>query len=310
MSLRVAIVGLGGIAQKGYLPVITAMDGLELLLHSRTPTKVERIKKKYRLERATVEFDELLSWKPQAAFVLTPIPAHLSIAKKLLGAGVDVFLEKPATLYASEAQELAEFADVRSRILMIAYNRRYAPLHIKAHELWANRPVSLAFFEKHRPKAGFPDLFSHVNEELVHIVDLLRFFCGDAEVVSTVFEKSHGKLVRVSSLLILENGGSAIIAGCLQAGCWYEHYALHGDKTSLHVDAFTRLQLFTGEQQQTWQQSYARSWESNLVGRGFVGQIEHFFNCVHTREQPLTTAWDSVKTQQLVEDIVAKAVSD
>jgi len=306
MAFRVAVVGLGGIAQKGHLPVLVGWEGIELLFYTRTPEKLERLADQYRVQRRTSNLDELMSWQPQVAVILTPTPSHFELASHFLQAGADVFMEKPATGSSAETRRLAELADQQQRILMLAFNRRYAPLSIKGRELWGDRKVTLANFQKSRSKPHFKSLFMHMNEELVHIVDMLRFFCGEGHAIKTAANLGPDELVyEVASLIQLENGGFATVTATLRGGLWYEHYELNGDETTLNLDAFSELKLSSKGQTQVWREPYDSSWQSNLVGRGFVGQMEHFMQCVETRQQPQTNAWDSVKTQELVESILA-----
>ncbi len=102
---------------------------------------------------------------------------------RLLGAGVDVYLEKPAAGTSQEARSLAEQADSAGRILMVGFNRRYAPLHRMARQIWGERPVGIAVLQKHRSSGFHPDLRQHFTEELVHVVDILRYFCGEGRAV-------------------------------------------------------------------------------------------------------------------------------
>jgi virulence factor len=307
MTIRVAIIGLGGIARKAYLPLLTAWEGVELLLCSRTPAAVKQSQAQYRLPRGTISMDELLRWEPQAAFVLTPSPTHRAIAGRLLEAGVDVFVEKPATMGSAETQGLAELADARGRVLMVGFNRRYAPLHHQARALWGDRAVGLCVLQKHRASAAHPDLFSNYIDDTIHIIDLLRFFCGDGEVVSTVQQVNQGRVVDAASTVALQGGGYGMVVTSLQAGRWIEQYALHGDGASMYVDAFSRLRLVTGEEEQVRGEVWAGTWTPTLKARGFADQIAHFFDCIRTRQQPLTSGWEALKTQRLLEEMVAKA---
>jgi virulence factor len=306
MAMRVAIIGLGDIARKAYLPLLTAWEGIEVLLCSRTPATVGRLQAQYHLPRGTTDLDELLSWKPQAAFVLTPSPTHRTIAGRILEAGVDVFVEKPATMRSAETRELAELANARERVLMVSFNRRYAPLHRQAQELWGDRAVGLCVLQKHRASAAHPDLFSNYIDDTIHIIDLLRFFCGDGEVMGTVQQLRQGRLVGAISTVALQ-GGYGMVVTSLQAGRWTERYALHGDGASMYLDAFSTLRLVTEEGERVWEEDYAGTWTLTLEARGFAGQIAHFFECVRSREQPLTSGWEALKTQLLLEAMVARA---
>ena len=305
--MRVAIIGLGGIARKAYLPLLTTWEGVEVLLCSRTPATVAQLQAQYHLPQGTTDLEELLSWRPQAALVLTPSPTHRAIAGRLLEAGVDVFVEKPATMRCAETQELAELAEARERVLMVSFNRRYAPLHRQARALWGDRTVGLCVLEKHRASAAHPDLFSNYIDDTIHIIDLLRFFCGDGEVVDTVQQMRQGRLVGAVSTVALQGGGYGMVITSLQAGRWTERYALHGDGASMYLDAFSRLRLSTGEEERVWGEGWASTWTPTLETRGFADQIAHFFECVRSREQPLTSGWEALKTQRLLEEMVAKA---
>lgn len=47
--LKVAMVGIGDIAQKAYLPLLSKMEGVEILLCSRNVNVVALIAKKYKI---------------------------------------------------------------------------------------------------------------------------------------------------------------------------------------------------------------------------------------------------------------------
>ena len=308
MKHRIAVIGLGGIAQKGHLPVLTALPGVELLFYSHTQEKVKNLAEQYRIAKWTTNLDELLSWKADCAFILTPTPTHAELAATCLNSAMDVFMEKPATENSAEARKLAELADAKKQLVMVAFNRRYAPLSIKAREMWGQRSITLANFQKSRAKPYFKGLFTHMSEELVHVIDSIRFLCGEAKALKTEARLGKDELVlEVATLLQLDHGGLATMTASLQSGHWYENYELNGDAATLKLNVFSDLQFIQNECVQSWKEPYDSTWNSNLYGRGFVGQIEHFLHCMETREQPQTNLWDTVKTQMLVEDIVAKA---
>ena len=303
---RIGIVGLGGIASKAYLPVLTQRSDVELLVCSRTLSTVEEVQARYGLSRGTTEIDELVSLKPDAAFVLTPSPTHFAVVQQLLDAGVDVFVEKPATLKSEETKVLAELAETRGRVLMVGFNRRFAPLHQRARELWAGRS-GLALLQKHRSSAAHPDLFSNYIDDTIHIIDLLRFFCGEGEAVATTARVRDGRMIGAVSIVALERGGHGVITTTLEAGGWSETYSLHGEGTTLEVDAFSRLRTGGETEERIWREPYASGWKPTLEARGFIQQVNHFFDCLASRQTPLTSARESYRTQRLLEDLVACA---
>ncbi len=113
------------------------------------------------------------------------------------------------------------------------------------------------------------------------------------------------RLLSAASTVALGHGGYGMVITSLQAGRWQEHYTLHGGGRSMMIEAFSRLHLIDGRSETFEEETYASSWLTTLEGRGFNGQINHFLDCVKGRSQPLTSGWDAVKTQQMVERMIA-----
>jgi virulence factor len=103
-------------------------------------------------------------------------------------------------------------------------------------------------------------------------------------------------------MFTLEKGGVAVIKNCMRSGEWRENYILSGDGLTMEIDSFSKLTIFQGDEQRNWMENYPGGSEI-LAGRGFLGEIDHFMNCIRTRQNPQTDLTDSVKTQILVESI-------
>lgn len=307
---KIAVIGLGGICKKAYMPILTADADLELLLYNRSPEPLAEMQAKYRIDQGTTSLDDVIDRQPDAAFVLTASGTHFDIIKRLLENGVDVFVEKPATLHSWETKTLAETADHHGRILMVAFNRRFAPLHVKAKAVWGETPVGMGIFRKFRSNASHPNLEHQLIDDTIHQIDLLRFYCGEGHAVSTTHQSLPDKLLGAACVIRLESGGIGLIETSLQAGRWREYYSLYGGHQTMEIDAFSQVWFTNGSEKKQWDETYASSWQTTLAGRGFVGQINHFYSCIETRSIPQTSAWDSVKTQQLAEEIIKLGKTD
>jgi len=305
---KIAMIGLGDIAQKAYLPVLATDPTLDVILYNRSEARLEQMQNQYHLEKGFTSLDEALEENPEAAFVLTASETHFEIIQKLLSVGIDVFTEKPATLHANETQALAELADREGRILMVGFNRRFAPLHIRARGMWADQPVGMAVFNKFRSKAFHKDLRSQLIDDTIHQIDLLRFYCGEGHAVSTRHAEQTELLQSVVSVIQLNNGGIGIINTNLQAGAWQENYALYGGQQTLEIDAFSQIRFTKSGVKSIQDETYASAWKTTLEGRGFVNQIQHFFTCLDSRSQPFTNGHEALKTQLLLEEILEKAL--
>jgi len=110
MRIRLGVIGLGQMAQRAYLPVLSSLETVELVaVMSRRAEVVERIRAQYRLPAGATDLADLARLKLDAAVVLTPSPTHFEIIKRLLEAGLDVLVEKPATTSSRETAILASW---------------------------------------------------------------------------------------------------------------------------------------------------------------------------------------------------------
>ncbi len=305
--IRIAILGVGGIARKAYLPLLRTWPGVKIVgVGSRTTQTVEKVCADWQIDFGTTSVEALLDQKPQAVFVLSPTLKHAEHARLLLEAGVDVFLEKPATESSRLTWQLVELARQKERLLMVGFNRRSALLYRQAKDIFAGRPIQLCIAEKHRPSAFHVSLYNNYLDDTIHQIDLLRFFCGELAPQHTAFQMQDGHLVgAASSLTIQQGGGMGLLQTSLQAGTWQERLTLHGSGLTVEVDAFRELRVKEGAKVEVFGRDRPGRWLSGLEERGFSGEIRQFFECLQTRQQPASDGINAARTQELVEKLVA-----
>lgn len=179
--LPVGVIGLGDIAQKAYLPVLTALPGLDLRLMTRDAAKLDRIGEAHRIapDHRHTDLGALIDGGIRAAFVHAATDQHVPIVEQLLTAGVDVYVDKPLDYTLDGARRLVDLADRTGRSLMVGFNRRHAPGYVQAKE----RPRDLIVLQKNREglaEAARPLVF----DDFIHVVDTLRFLApGEIEHV-------------------------------------------------------------------------------------------------------------------------------
>lgn len=71
----------------------------------------------------------------KAVIISVPAEHHYCIAKKCLDNGMHVLVEKPITLYSSEAEELVKIAEEKNLKLMVGHLLLYHPAVLKLKEL-------------------------------------------------------------------------------------------------------------------------------------------------------------------------------
>ncbi len=306
--MKVVILGAGGIAQRAYLPLLTAWPGVEITgIYSRTINNAENAGRQWHIQFSTDNLDKLLNTKPEAALVLTNNATHFTFTKQLLEAGVDVFVEKPLSETTDEARELAGIADKYKRILMVGFNRRYALLYQQAKKIFMGKRIQMGIFEKHRNLVSHTSLYNNYLDDTIHQIDLMRYFCGEIEPCFTQAQMVNDKVAGAVSFVNIKGGGTAILMTSLQAGTWQERVTLHGENCTLEVEAFRQLKIKYTDHDEVYGGDRPGKWIADMKERGFYGAVEHFFECVSTRKSPLTSGQEALKTHELVDALVTCA---
>ncbi|MFG1943711.1 Gfo/Idh/MocA family protein [Nonomuraea sp. NPDC048826] len=179
--MRTALIGLGDIAEKAYLPVLAAQPGLDLQLCTRDRATLRRLGDAYRIDRRSGTVEEVVKAGVDVAFVHAATPAHPEIVRTLLSAGVHVYVDKPLADNLADCERLAALAEAEGRSLMVGFNRRYAPGYTGLAEL----PRHLVLMEKNRERQPGPPR-EVIFDDFVHVVDTLRFL-APGEVTGTRF---------------------------------------------------------------------------------------------------------------------------
>lgn len=109
--MKIGVIGIGGIAQKAYLPTYAKMRKEATFIFATRREEVrEKIAQKYNFEHTVATIDELLAEKIDACFIHVATSVHFEIAKQCLNAGVAVFIDKPVSEKLQEVQELQQLA--------------------------------------------------------------------------------------------------------------------------------------------------------------------------------------------------------
>ena len=303
--MKIAIIGAGGIARKAYFPLLGCWPGIEITgLYSHTQETIDQVSREWGFTNGTTDINHILESKPDAAIVLSSTETHYHFCRLFLENGVDVYSEKSLTPTSKESFELGQIAEKQNRILAVGFNRRYALLYRQAKEIFGNRRIQFALFQKHRSGQGDETLFKLYLDDIIHQIDLARYYCGELKAVSTSYTMQNDMVAGAVSAMEIPGGGQCVIAASKFSGAWQETATLHGEGMTVHVDAFERLTVSYNDHEEVYGTDRPGKWIRDMRERGFQGQLEHFFECVRIRQKPLTDAWEAGKTLELLEDLV------
>lgn len=299
--MRVAIIGLGSIATKAYLPVVTAMSGVTPVLVSRTPAKLAAIGAAYRLPDRCASVREAIGSGLDAALVHTTSETHPEIVATLLRAGVPVLVDKPLATDHATASRLVSLADELGVSLMVGFNRRYAPAY-QGFAGWADRDV--VSLQKHRSQEP-ASARAMVFDDFIHVVDTLRFLVPST-MADLVIDTRVGSDGRCRRLAVRFTGGGRLAVGVMSwtAGMSHEVLDVIGDGRRRQVTDLADIVDFAGQERVVRRDGWASAPEL----RGFSAMCEVFLDAVAQGRR--LDASDALLTHEICERVVRAAEAD
>src|SRR6266566_5090126 len=137
--LKVAIVGCGKIAD-AHASQIQRLKGCEIVgVYDREPLMAKQFYERFSVKRYFDDLTGLLSdARPDVVHVTTPPQSHFAIARLCLERGCHVYVEKPITLHASEAEELIALAKANSLKLTVGHDAQFSHAARRMRELVRN----------------------------------------------------------------------------------------------------------------------------------------------------------------------------
>lgn len=309
--LNVVVIGAGDIARKAYLPLLRTWPGTRILgIFSRTQPAVDSVCRDWQIEFGSTNIQDLIELRPDAAIVLTKTLSHFNIAQQILEAGIDLYIEKPATTSYRQTRSLADMAIQKGKIFMVGFNRRYAPLYQLAKDYFSGHTITQIVAEKHRTISHHKSLYNQYLDDTIHLIDLVRFYCGQVDAVHTSYLMQNGEMSNAVSQMRLAQDGTALVITCLNAGAWQERVSIYGDQMTVEVDAFREMRVKFPDHEEVYGGDRPGRWIPELTERGFTGELTHFFECVRNRTQPMTDGYQAAQTQKLVEQLTHLAGAD
>ncbi|QJU56328.1 Gfo/Idh/MocA family oxidoreductase (plasmid) [Herbiconiux sp. KACC 21604] len=306
-KLRVGVAGAGNIASIAQLPTLVARDDIELRAVVTRRDDPHPLMRRWGFGSAFPTVEAMLaSEELDALFVLTPRSEHVAATRAALEAGLDVFCEKPLATSAADADALADLADGSGRVLMVGFNRRFAPVYEAGRAAFTERGASFCIAQKNRAGSEYRATF----ENAIHMVDLLRWYCGGEPEQVTAHRAGDDPWQEdgVSALVRFDNGHTGVLMAARNAGGWSEKLDAYGDMVTASVTAPDRVAITRESGTLVREMSpEAFGWATATQTFGFAGAVHHFLDRVRDRQQPLTSGREAAKTQHLLDRILRAA---
>lgn len=273
--MKVGVVGIGDIAQKAYLPILTRDSSVEPVLMTRDRRKLHDIVSQYHMSDACTSLEDLIQTGVKAAFVHASTSSHYDIVKSLLQSGIHVYVDKPLDENLARTQELMETAERNGLILMVGFNRRYAPLYRKLHSSTA---PELVIMQKNRSDSRKSPRFL-IYDDFIHVVDtLLYFMSGSESTPSFSYQLVEGK---VNYMCLKLSSATTTAIGVMHRKSGFDEERLEVFRNG-RKDVVENLSVHKWSLSGDVTTSSLDSWASPLEQKGFLDIISTFLSAVRT----------------------------
>lgn len=205
-TIRVGIIGYGYWGPQ-IVRNFSSVDGCKVVtVADKRSDALARIRQAYPNVEATPDVASVLSSPSvDAVAVVTPVWSHFELAKAALENGKHVFVEKPFTSTAAQAEELVELAEKKNLLIMVDHTFLFTGAVAKIRELIDEGSLGeLYYYDSTRVNLG---LFQHdVNviwDLAPHDLSIMDYLIGlDPEAIVATGEKHLNGLEDVAYMTI------------------------------------------------------------------------------------------------------------
>lgn len=334
-TLKVGVIGAGGIARNMHLPSLDGIDGAEVvavcdLIEERAVEQAERfgIPKTYTIYKKMLAEEKL-----DAVFVLVEPCNLFHVVVSCLRAGLPTFMEKPPGVTLFQANGLMRAAREAGAPLQVGFNRRHIPL-VKHVVKMMREVTAITQVEGRFMKCGAAAFdqggMSAFPCDSIHAVDLVRWMAGGRPVsAATVVGQSNDVVTnRWNSIVRFDNDVTGVIKTNYQTGGRCHTFEMHGPGASAFInlgfggaDCDARILMTDGKSGYSLAATGPGGYGiqeidgKQLAGSdeyyryyGFYQEAEHFVQCVREGKEPETNIEDAVRTFELVEMVLRSVI--
>ncbi len=319
-ELVVGLVGAGRIAVTAHAPAWARIPDARIAwVVDEDAQRAEALAREFGIERWTDDLSEVLSDESVAAVdICTPLVSHVELALAALAAGKDILLEKPLAPSLEDAARLLDAASASDRVLMIAENWPYSDVYQYVEPLLRDgvigRPYMLKVKHESATYAFDRELPDHLQPHEavggntltagIHAINLSRFLMGEfAELCAFSNDPAPSSAPFLDRNVVVaatfESGATAsitITGTSKHLGERHLGFTVFGTDGVLEFDILSGLIDCTSGGKRT-------QVELNPCSFGWNEEVEHFRDCVKSRELPRTNAPDQLRTLAVVDAI-------
>ncbi len=292
-KLKIGVIGAGAFARGVLMPQLARHADI-VAVATATGVSARSSSRRFGAELASTDASAVLEHPDVDAIVIaTRHDTHSEYVARALSLGKHVFVEKPLALDEPGLQEVERAAEKVPGVLMIGFNRRFAPLALRMRTALSERGPMVINYRinagrlprshwTHDPRIGG----GRIVGEVCHFVDFASFLTGSALSAVDATGVGGGSQPRedsVAATLRFDDGSLAVViySALGDPGLPKERIEVLGEAGAGVLDDFRVLTVHRGGAEE--QISGARD-------KGHASEIETFVRACREGQQPWPVA--------------------
>ncbi|GAB2641613.1 Gfo/Idh/MocA family protein [Vibrio panuliri] len=281
--MKVALIGLGDIATKAYLPVLSQIQDIELILCTRNEQVLTALAHQYRIKTFVSDYKKLIALNIDAVMVHSATSTHSEIASFFLSHGIATFVDKPLADRYQHVEMLYELAERHQVPLYVGFNRRHIPLY--NHHLPTLQQGNIAdilSFRWEKNRFQLPgELNTFIFDDFIHPLDSVNVTAKSTlDDVYVTTQRQGNQLARLD---VQWQQGQTLLHASMnrQFGITTERVQVCLENQVYEFDSFTSgVKLSESKQEKIAE----KDWTPMLKGKGFHSMMDDWFSVVRNNK--------------------------
>lgn len=308
-TIRIGFLGAGNFAQNMLLPHFKKISGVELTAVSTSKgITAKKVADKFKFRTHTTNNSEILQNADiQAVFITTRHHLHAPFVIEALQAGKAVYVEKPLALSPEELDQIITVYRQNPRLLMVGYNRRFAPVVSKVKQFLSTK-IS-PYVMHYRINAGHIPKDHWIQDpmqgggriigEVCHFVDLMIYFLKATPTLAYARTLSYNAedITQRDNVIITLNFSDGSIGSISYIAIGdttfpKERIELFGEQSVAVIDDFKKCTLTRNGRTQTF--------GGSKQDKGYRLSVEAFIHALKNQQESPITFSDLIATSRTI----------
>lgn len=321
---KVAVIGLGGIAQLVHLPILSKLMNVQIsAVADRNKNQLNSVGDIFKIEKRYTDHKEMLDKEEiEAVIIATPTNTHLEIALDCLKANKHILIEKPIARSVEEAKQINAASKKYKKQVMVGMNLRYRPDAMLMKSLVNSGELGDIFYIRCgwlRKQSNEQKWFINKSQSGggviidlgILILDLALWILNDKKMKSVSVQKfNHNtKDVEDSAIGLIRFDDDRVISFEVSWGLHSEwdkfHLAAFGTEGTAHLNplrAYKRMESSHIDYTVSNQSN-----QTNLFKKSYENELKHFIGVVRENTPVISTGDDAVSLMILLEALYKSA---